>query len=95
MRNFGAPTYNGPIESIQSMLPEWLTWKTALAIYGVRAVAGYIIFQQASKKFEAAGSSKRAAKVKATGTAGVLSTVVTIPIAYYIATRAEEQKALV
>lgn len=95
MRNFGAPTYNGPIESIQSMLPEWLTWKTALAIYGVRATAAYIIFHQASQKFEAAGSSKRAAKVKATGTAGVLSTVVTIPIAYYIATRAEEQKALV
>lgn len=91
MRNFGAPADNGPIESAKSMLPAWLTWKTALAIYGVRAVAGYVIFRQTVKHFEAQGSSPRAAKLKATGTAGVLSTVLTIPVGYYIATQAEDE----
>jgi len=95
MRNFGAPAYNGPVESVRSMIPEWLTWKTALAIYGVRAAAGYVVFHQAVKRFEAQGNSPRVAKAKAAGTAGVLSTVLTIPVGYVIATRAEKETEMV
>jgi len=91
MRNFGAPAYSGPVESVKSMLPEWLTWKTALAIYGVRAGLAYVIFNQTVKRFEAQGGSKRRARVKATGTSALLSTVLTIPVGYYIATRAEDE----
>jgi len=91
MRNFGAPAYSGPIESVRSMLPEWLTWKTALTIYGVRAVAAYAIFNQSVRRFESQGNSARTARAKAAGTAAVLSTVVTIPVGYYIATRTEEE----
>ena len=91
MRNFGTPAYNGPVESVKSMLPEWLTWKTAILIYGVRAAAGYFIFREAKSRFEAQGSSARRAKTKAMGTAAVLSTVLTIPVGYYIATQAEDE----
>lgn len=93
MRNFGAPAYTESVESVRAMIPEWLTWKTALAIYGVRAVAAYVIFNQSVDRFKAQGSSSRSARAKATAAAGVLSTVVTIPIGYYIATRAEEAEA--
>ncbi len=91
MRNFGAPAYNGPVESVKSMLPEWLTWKTAILIYGVRAAAGFVIFREARNRFEAQGSSARTAKAKAAGTAAVLSTVVALPVGYVIATRAEKE----
>ena len=91
MRNFGAPAYNGPVESVKSMLPEWLTWKTALLVYGVRAAAGFFIFREARARFESQGSSARSAKAKAAGTAAVLSTVVALPVGYIIATQAEDE----
>ena len=53
MRNFGAPAYSGPVESVKSMLPKWLTWKTAILLYGVRAASGYFIFREAKSRFEA------------------------------------------
>lgn len=91
MRNFGNPQAVSVVDKAKGYLPEWLTWKTFLAIYGLRAVSGYLVFREASKRYTAQGDSPKQVKVKAGAASMVLSTILTIPVGYYIATQEEQQ----
>lgn len=90
MRNFGSTEQVSVVDKAKSYIPAWLTWKTALAVYGLRAASGYLVFREASKKYSSQGDSPKVVKAKAASASAVLSTLLTIPVGYYIATREEQ-----